>query len=424
MAQIDILLLNIKRDVFWPYRYFGRVPVKVFTKLIAVLLFAFLFIVPQAVHAEDVYVVLNSPQPWFGTIEHPFPTVEYAVGYVFLNAPGSTIWIAAGEYSETLTIDTPCILRTTGGTVSIGPAHSSTSIEILTLNTLLFGEATGPNWQDTQRAKDIGDIMNALNPDLVGLQEVWDPYRLSDLFGRSGCDYYEYGSYNNCHLVDTHNSGLALLSEYPLSNFAQVCWDDCDDTQCFASKGFVRATIVKDGFSITVFNVHTQAYPTDEDVQVREAQIEQLRDAVSNWRLSHPGHVVFVIGDFNIIGGTNEYDDNLVAKLAPIGGKDAFSGGPPTYSKSNLLAAHIARFTSDDNDPFPPDDQRLDYIFYFPSHDGSVSVVKTDIEVYEFRGSALSGCTTLLGFSEMCCNDCIEKSDHWSVRGLFQLVRQ
>jgi hypothetical protein len=173
----------------------------------------------------------------------------------------------------------------------------------------------------------------------------------------------------------------------------------------------------KDGFRALVLNLHTQAYPTAQDVAVRKAQIGQLKTAMGSLRSSYPDRVVFVMGDFNIIGGSAaEYWQTLIRLLGfgGIGGKDAYPNGPATYSKSNPLAVYIAQWASGQNYPFPPDHQRLDYIFCLPSLDGSVGVLPTNVEVLPFRSRNLTqdGLTTN------------EKSDHWSVRGQFRLVRK
>jgi hypothetical protein len=65
-----------------------------------------------------------------------------------------------------------------------------------------------------------------------------------------------------------------------------------------------------------------------------------------------------------------------------------------------------------DNYPFPPNHQRIDYIYYFPSLNGSIGINSESVEVFPFRGvyRTEDGLTTN------------EKSDHWSVRGRYKLV--
>ena len=423
MEQIADITSGIKRKTLWCSRNVKREKTTFRTMLTAIALTSSLFVGPPTAYAGDIYVrQAGVPFP-DGSQSNPYQIVEQAI-FKAKTSPGSTIWISAGKYYERFTAATPSILRSIGGSVFIGDVdyRASTTLDILTLNTCLFGTVVplDPNWQDAERAVDIGNILGGLTPrpDVVGLQEVWDWLLFNGgIAPRSGYPHGGYGGDSNCHplWVDIYNSGLGLLSSFGLTGFAQVCWDECYETQCFASKGYVRANLEKDGFSILVFNLHTQAYPTAEDKAVRNAQINQLVSDIRASRMTHPFSVVFVIGDFNIMGESDEYWQTLIGLLGfgGIGGKDAYANGPATYSKSNPLALYMAdNWASDGNYPFPPDNQRLDYIFCIPSLTGFFGVVPTHVEVLPLRSRNLTedGLTTN------------EKSDHWSVRGQFKLV--
>lgn len=374
-----------------------------------------------AIAQDDIYVTkAGSPAPT-GSLSSPYQMVEAGIVKTKTSS-ANTVIIAPGKYYETFTIDTPCILKASGGNAIIGELdyQASTTLEIITLNTHLGGdEVFFPSWQDYERADDIADFFGGHNPrpDVVGFQEIWD----EDLFfggdgangirPRSGYPYGDHGDEES----DVLNSGCALMSNYPLANFLQTEWDDCYGIfECNAAKGWVQATIVKDGFSIGLFDLHAQSDYTDSDIKARKNQMVELKDVVNSYRAQHPSHVVFVMGDFNIYGEGDEYNDTLIPNVGEgAGGKDADRNSPGfilgsseqwTYCDCNPLAIYF-------------DDEavsgRLDYIFYFPSSDGSVEVLPSSVNVLKFIGRMHSE-------DNLTTN---QSSDHWSVHGQFKIIR-
>jgi endonuclease/exonuclease/phosphatase family metal-dependent hydrolase len=381
---------------------------------------------PSTVAGQDVIHVTKtgSPAPT-GAPDAPYSSVRagmYQAGIV----PATTVQISAGQYYETVSLEfggaTPCTLTASGGPVTIGKMdyQAATELEIITLNTHLFGDVVGPSWMDYERAEDIADFFGGMHPwpDVVGFQEIWD----EDLFwGGDGAEGiwpasgYAYGEHGDETFGDPVNSGLALMSDYPLNDYAQVEWEDCYDVvECMSAKGWLQATIEKDGFSVGVFTLHTEAGDSMWSHLAREAQLIQLKDAINAYRATYPDHVVFASGDFNVYGEQDEYYGTLVPIIGDqVDGRDADRnayGFIPghfntwTYSRSNPLALYF------DDDAV---DGRLDYIWYFPSLDGSVEIVPEFAAVLPFTGRTLTddGLTTN------------ESSDHWSVHGLFKLVR-
>ena len=388
------------------------------TALIAVALYVPLLFATGTAYAQDnIYITkAGSPAPT-GSLSDPYQLVEAGIVRT-LASPASTVQIAAGKYYETFTTDTPCILKATGGTVTIGKLdyQASTTLSIITLNTHLAGDQWFmPSWQDYERADDIADFFGGPNPtpDVVGFQEIWD----EDLFfggddangirPRSGYPYGDHGDEGTFA-----NSGCALMSKFPLADFVQVEWDDCSGVDCWANKGWVQATIVKDGFSIGMFNLHADADADEDDVEARFSQMVQLKNAVNSYRAAHPSHVMFVMGDYNIYGETAEYDTTLIPHIGiGTGGRDAdrnapgfvFNSSEWTVCDCNPLAMYFNDETASG---------RIDYIFYIPSLDDSVEVIPVSVKVLPFTGRTLTDDDLMTD----------QSSDHWSVYGQFKLV--
>lgn len=91
--------------------------------------------------------------------------------------------------------------------------------------------------------------------------------------------------------------------------------------------------------------------------------------------------------------------------------------GPTLNSGAALMSDYpLANFVQVEWDDCSDDETvsgRLDYIFYFPSLDGSVEIIPTSVEVLPFTGRILTedGLTTN------------QSSDHWGVHGQFKLIR-
>jgi endonuclease/exonuclease/phosphatase family metal-dependent hydrolase len=383
-------------------------------------------ILSNAAAAQDVIHVAKSGSPApTGAPDAPYPTVKAGMFQTSVT-PATTVQISAGQYYETIegtfTEAFACTLTASGGPVTIGKMdyQAASELEIITLNTHLFGDDPGPSWMDYERAEDVADFLSEPDvwPEVVGFQEIWD----EDLFwGGDGAEGiwpasgYAYGEHGDEYFGEFMNSGLALMSDYPLSDFVQVEWEECSDfLECQTAKGWLQATIQKDGFSVGVFTLHTEAGDCPTCIWAREQQLIQLRDGINAYRTAHPDHVVFAFGDFNVYGEQDEYYVALVQAIGnEAGGHDADRnawGFVPgsfdnlTYSDWNPLAVYF------DADMVSG---RLDYIWYFPSLDGTVEVVPDSVLVRPFTGRMLSddGLTT------------DESSDHWSVHGQFKLVR-
>lgn len=372
---------------------------------------------------QDVIYVTKagSPAPT-GEPSAPFQLVEAGIVKT-LTTSATTVQIEAGDYYEMFTTDVPCTLIADGGPVTIGTSdyQAATTLEIITLNTHLFGDVIGPSWMDYERAEDIADFFGDPNPwpDVVGFQEIWD----EDLFwGGDGAEgiwpasAYAYGEHGDETFGNPVNSGLALMSGSPLNDFGQVEWEeDSGIPEGLSAKGWIQATIEKDGFSIGVFTLHTNAGFCIACILAREDQLGQLRDGINAYRAAHPDHAVFAFGDYNVYGDESaEYWGTLIERIGnQAGGRDADRNAP------GFVSGSFDTWTLCDCNPLAMyfDDEtvsgRLDYIFYFPSLDGTVEVVPFSADVIQFTGRMLSddGLTT------------DQSSDHWSLHGRFRLIR-
>jgi len=385
--------------------------------------------------------------PYFTTetgaqIHQPSMLVKTAVD---IYVPNSTIFIAPGEYRESGVYSKPTTLLVPSGAAVIGHTNlgDSTTLSIASLNTHLVGDtsaligATWDYWADDQRAIDIANICaHPLNQwDFVALSEVWDEdFFCDDCCGNCEPDtsvitpildqsgYLEGRIGDDLH-GDFLSSGLAVMSQYPISLFAQLDFQDCphnpcDGDDCLANKGFVWSTIHKDGFAINIINTHTQASNAHINQITRILQMQCINTQISNHRSVSPNDLYFIVGDLNVPGETvTEYYNNMRLSFPLF--NDAVRNVPGfkkeeqyTNSPDNKLAKCFDCGTVD---------ARLDYILFIPaSENGNVRVVPRTAGRYKFLGSSITAD----------CDECpdadvatIEKSDHWAVEGEFEIYR-
>lgn len=345
------------------------------------------------------------------------------------------------------------------------------------------------NWQDQARATEIvkAIAIPVPGPDVIVLQEVWDSSLaqiLIDGFHDYGYTHSFYGDARDSVLgiSDPQHSGLLLLSKFPLEGASQTiyddeenldtclghlghlatgCWDDCflppwDCVGCisgivsdmkrdcvltdgFASKSFITARIVKDGFPILIYGTHTQASGLPPG---RPEQLQQLAESVSVRRRADPGAAIVVTGDFNergegVVTGTppdlvysNEATDGYKEVLGPLGelgGVHDAARNAPTPCFMTDTGAHMTV------DPiwnsldvyFWPDNaghvdkiKRLDYFFADGDMNGDIELLFEGVEMKKYMAeNDISG-----GGSNGDHTD-RNLSDHYGLLAKFKLYR-
>jgi endonuclease/exonuclease/phosphatase family metal-dependent hydrolase len=191
--------------------------------------------------------------------------------------------------------------------------HGSMNLRVLSYN---IQGLPPPIGDDLRRIEQIGRLMsvhrkNGQAPHIVALQEGFPDRQLNALIRASGYPYYVKGPETGRGKVV--NSGLYVLSEFPLSSYSEVVFDHCTGTDCYATKGVMRVRVHVPGVPepIYLFNTHMNAdmdplIPISTTVTVR---IQQLRQA-HTWRALMNLKVgpQFFIGDFNFHPGYRDYE--------------------------------------------------------------------------------------------------------------------
>ncbi len=118
------------------------------------------------------------------------------------------------------------------------------------------------------------------------------------------------------HLNIRQDSGLIILSKYPIIESSAMTYSSSSGSDRLANKGVVYARIQvssSEGDYLHVFNTHIQAHDYSE---TRLAQISELMDFISEIIKSDKDHIrpILIVGDFNVAA---EKPDNWM-ELADI----------------------------------------------------------------------------------------------------------
>lgn len=138
--------------------------------------------------------------------------------------------------------------------------------------------------------------------DVVGLQEDFDDDNHDTLTAESGHDV----NLRFSELVDDdrfYGSGLAMLSNLPLSDHLHEHFDLCNGTldgagDCLASKGFQVAVLELGDRQLHVYNTHMEAGNGELDDAARTRHVDQLLAAMEGF--SSGADAVLLIGDTNL----------------------------------------------------------------------------------------------------------------------------
>ena len=185
--------------------------------------------------------------------------------------------------------------------------HGSFILRVLAYN--IQGRPT----DDHSRYKEIGAVLherrlNGTAPHLVGIQEAF--HKKTNELNRFAHYPYSYrGPGKRGHRM---NSGLIILSEFPVSRTGNTHYRDCLMHDCFANKGVQHARVEIPGLPhpLEFYNTHVNAsYNTHGREQldiVRLWQFEEASDFIRNTAV--PGAPRLFIGDFNSHPEERSYD--------------------------------------------------------------------------------------------------------------------
>lgn len=187
------------------------------------------------------------------------------------------------------------------------------------------------------------------------------------------------------------DGGVFIASRFPIDTFIQYIFQNCDGTDCLASKGFMYAKIDKLGRKYHVFATHMQSFnDTPAKVQNRILQFGEVRSFLDSLNIPANEPVLYG-GDLNvdlIVNNMNEY----------YGMIDSMNFMVPTYT------GHPYTYDVDFNQYASTGHEYLDYVFPMDDYE---SPVQADNQVVILRSIVDDSW------------DKFDLSDHFGIHGHF-----
>lgn len=190
--------------------------------------------------------------------------------------------------------------------LAISPDGKAATLNVMTYN--VWGVPFAGK-RAKQRLPRIAERLASSGVDIVALEEVFDGCFVSDetktILRGSRYPYYALGP-SRKGVMPCVNSGVMILSRFPIRASSQLVYRSCVGTDCLARKGAVYARIrVPSVGDVDVYATHTNAGDRHGAVRVRQAR--QLVDFVR----AHSGdgqRPVVLMGDLNAIPGSEEIE--------------------------------------------------------------------------------------------------------------------
>ncbi len=207
--------------------------------------------------------------------------------------------------------------------------------------------------KDSSRFDDIGRLLGQMRaqgngPHIVALQEVFGD-RTLPVTRLSGYPHVRSGPTGAGTKI---RSGLQVLSMYPIEQGDEWVYTQCSSWDCWSNKGahYVRIRVPGVPSPIEIFNTHMNSDPdTDfwtppsDTIDSRFTQMQELRDFISEKRVSH--FPALFLGDFNFKAGSDEFE----SWLGFMGCQDALveCAARPSDCRGAGLARELSRSTID-----------------------------------------------------------------------------
>lgn len=182
---------------------------------------------------------------------------------------------------------------------------------VLTWNTFLIP----PPWnisKQHERAKVMKDLLPGLGHEVMFFQEAFYDKERRMLIKELKKTYpFVAVPKKGKKIKHIQDSGLFIVSKYPMEVLDQVIFKDCAKADCMSSKSAIIVEItLPNGKKAQFVNTHLQAWNEPKTIAVRRKQLEQIKEML----LLHlsPGVPQILIGDLNVDGKTEpEYATSL-----------------------------------------------------------------------------------------------------------------
>ena len=339
---------------------------------------------------------------------------------------------AASTKQNSLVVGTSGTIRLTNYNIDglpIPAAYTEDGEKDAYENTLIIG-------QIMNLAANVDGNTSSYPTDILAVQEDFN----YDSYFRALLTNYTYQS--------DHSGGVPLgdglnvfTTSYEMTNTIRVTWNDSngvvdDYNDELTNKGFMVTTICLDednGIYIDLYNVHMDAGSSDDDVEARASQFDQLADFIEDYSANRP---IIITGDFNssLLGCDDE--PALMEFIERLGLNDAWmvangasyiadyledeDEDADTSAYDNADIEYHAYVYDEDTLTYVDNEEEPDYSLYYEYIEAYADTAWDDyyglfdsIERYLYRdGGGVSLSIVYTAFDEYTTSEGNELSDH------------
>ena len=181
-------------------------------------------------------------------------------------------------------------------------ANRSGTLKILTWNIWMMPDYIFQSPRNGQRAGIIASDLLMLDYDIICFEKAFSTTGRHALARALAKRYpYQYGPANSGWSLKM-NSGVWIVSRFPLTDYHEIQFRASAGVESFARKGALMLTGTFQGHRFHLVAAHLQGETgseyTEAHQRIREQQLMQIRDELLV-RYTQPGLPIFLCGDFN-----------------------------------------------------------------------------------------------------------------------------
>lgn len=184
-------------------------------------------------------------------------------------------------------------------------------LKVLTWNTFLIPAPWNFTKQNA-RAKIMYQTLPELTHDVMFFQEAFhDKHRKKIMQHLEATHPYAAAPVKGKKIFQIQDSGLFIVSKYPMTVLDQIIFDHCTNSDCMSSKSALLVEItMPSGKKIQFVNTHLQAWSAPKAMAIRKVQLEQIKTMINKYQT--PSVPQILAGDLNIDGKLAiEYNEAL-----------------------------------------------------------------------------------------------------------------
>ncbi|TVR80241.1 MAG: hypothetical protein EA412_04845 [Chitinophagaceae bacterium] len=246
-----------------------------------------------------------------------------------------------------------------------------------------------------RRARVMAQILKEEAYDVLVLQEAFDR-RTRRILRRQLKEIYpyEYGPANERKISFKTNSGIWILSRYPMKHIAEIQYDEAVGPDAWARKGALMVEVDFDGQPVHIIGTHLQAGAGRSGDTIRFNQNKQIREELLD-KYSKENIPVLLCGDFNVRHNNEIWYNKMLEVLGAEDGSFLSDFQYTVHGEKNDLTGGGANNV-----------KVLDYIFTIDKKD-KLKRIERYVKIYQKRWS----------------KDHKDISDHFAVKALIWLSK-